>query len=57
MSKFHSDSLDECCENIKGHENWSYFYGLTKLEQKRALAGKATTIVFWDDDDREGTNG
>ena len=24
MSRYNSDAIDECCEEVTGHTNWSY---------------------------------
>ena len=57
MSRLHSDALDECCQEMKGHTNWTYMNLLTKKQQKEMMK-HGTAVVFWNEgiEDEEENN-
>ena len=34
MSRYNSDAIDECCEEMLGHTNWGYIDTFTESQMK-----------------------
>ena len=60
MSRYNSDSIDECCEEITGHTNWSY---ADKSDYEKIMSQRNgdhpnsdrihSIVVFYNDEEEE----
>lgn len=52
--RFKCDAIDECCEELKGHDNWAYVDCLSPAD-RRKISKDDIVVVFYaeplDDED------
>jgi len=60
MSRYNSDAIDECCEEVTGHTNWSY---ADKADYEKIMSRRNgdhphsdrihSIVVFYNDEEEE----
>ena len=47
MSRYNSDAIDACCEEMLGHTNWAYADSIPKEMQKNKKENDVNCIVVF----------
>jgi len=53
MTRFSSDAIDDCCKEIRGHDNWGYA-DVTVFTELYEQIIKGNVVIFYDEPIEEG---